>query len=86
MGCARRVHATLGPGFLESAYGDAMEIEFKKSGGYETRRSRMLNADVDVNDFAPVTFDEMVANNRAFIACHSEEEKQNPLAMFCLEA
>ena len=32
MGCARRVHATLGFGFLESAYGDALEIEFKKSG------------------------------------------------------
>ncbi len=32
MGCARRVHAALGFGFLESAYGDAMEIEFKKSG------------------------------------------------------
>ena len=32
MGCAKRVHATLGFGFLESAYGDAMEIEFAKEG------------------------------------------------------
>ena len=32
MGCARRVHNTLGFGFLESAYGDAMEIEFKNAG------------------------------------------------------
>jgi len=32
MGCAKRVHATLGFGFLESAYGDAMEIEFVKAG------------------------------------------------------
>ena len=32
MGCAMRVHATLGFGFLESAYGDALEIEFRKSG------------------------------------------------------
>ena len=32
MGCAKRVHATLGLGFLESAYGDAMEIEFAKAG------------------------------------------------------
>ena len=32
MGCAKRVHATLGFGFLESAYGDAMEIEFAKTG------------------------------------------------------
>jgi len=27
-----RVHKTLGFGFLESAYGDALEIEFKKAG------------------------------------------------------
>ena len=32
MGCAMRVHSTLGPGFLESAYGDALEIEFKNAG------------------------------------------------------
>ena len=32
MGCAKRVHATLGFGFLESAYGDALEIEFAKAG------------------------------------------------------
>ena len=29
MGCAMRVHRTLGFGFLESAYGDALEIEFR---------------------------------------------------------
>lgn len=32
MGCAIKVHSTLGDGFLESAYGDALEIEFKKAG------------------------------------------------------
>ena len=32
MGCAMRVHSILGYGFLESAYGDALEIEFKKAG------------------------------------------------------
>ena len=32
MGCAKRVHAALGFGFLESAYGDALEIEFRKVG------------------------------------------------------
>ena len=32
MGCAMRVHSILGCGFLESAYGDAHEIEFKKAG------------------------------------------------------
>lgn len=50
------------------------------------RRSRLLNAGADVNKFEPVTFDEMVANNRAFIAAHSSEAGQNPLSMFCLEA
>ena len=32
MGCAMRVHDALGPGFLESAYGDALEIEFANAG------------------------------------------------------
>lgn len=50
------------------------------------RRSRMLNVGVDVNDFEPVTFDELVENNRAFIASHADVAKQNPLTMFCLEA
>ena len=50
------------------------------------RRSRMLNAGVDVNNFEPVSFDELVENNRAFIASHADVAKQNPLTMFCLEA
>ena len=32
LGCAMRVHSVLGHGFLESAYGDALEIEFAKAG------------------------------------------------------
>ena len=32
MGCAMRAHKMLGPGFLESAYGDALEIEFARAG------------------------------------------------------
>ena len=50
------------------------------------RRSRMLNAGADVNNFEPVSFDELVENNRAFIASHADAAKQNPLTMFCLEA
>ena len=49
------------------------------------RRRRMLNAGVDVNNFEPVTLDEMVKNNRRFIAQNKEAAKQNPLTMFCLE-
>ena len=33
MGCAMRVHNTLGHGFLESAYADALELEWLP--GYE---------------------------------------------------
>ena len=32
MGCAMRVHRILGDGFLESAYGDALEVEFARNG------------------------------------------------------
>ena len=32
MGCALHVHKILGDGFLESAYGDALEVEFKRRG------------------------------------------------------
>ena len=32
MACALKVHGILKDGFLESAYGDALEIEFKKAG------------------------------------------------------
>ncbi len=31
MGCAKRVYKTLGHGFLESAYADALELEFQRN-------------------------------------------------------
>ena len=31
VGCAMRVHTALGDGFLESTYGDALEIEFRRN-------------------------------------------------------
>lgn len=49
------------------------------------RRPRMLNAGVDVNDFAPVTFDELVANNRRFNEAHAQEAKADPFALYCAE-
>ena len=32
IGCAMKVHAALGCGFLESTYGDALEVELSKAG------------------------------------------------------
>src|SRR4030042_5373583 len=32
MGCAMEVHRTLGSGFLEGVYGDAMALELKRKG------------------------------------------------------
>ena len=38
----------------------------------EAMDERILNASVEVNDYEPVTFDELVANNRKFKAAHQE--------------
>ena len=37
---------------------------------YLKTHDRILNASVEVNDYEPVTFDELVANNRRFIEQH----------------
>ena len=50
------------------------------------RRPRMLNAGVDVNNFEPVTFDELLANNQAFQRCHADTAKANPFDLYCAEA
>lgn len=49
------------------------------------RRPRMLNAGVDVNDFAPVTFDELVANNRRFNREHAAAATVDPFTLYCAE-
>ena len=36
-------------------------------------RDNVLNAGVDLNGYHPVTFDELVENNRKFKAAHEEE-------------
>ena len=43
---------------------------------YLQSHERILNASVEVNDYAPVTFDELVANNRKFKAAHQETDAQ----------
>ena len=50
------------------------------------RRPRMLNVGVDVNNFEPVTFDELLANNQAFQRCHADTAKANPFDLYCAEA
>ena len=50
------------------------------------RRPRMLNAGVDVNNFEPVTFDELLANNQAFQRRHADTAMANPFDLYCAEA
>ena len=50
------------------------------------RRPRMLNAGVDVNNFEPVTFDELLANNNAFQRRHADTAMANPFDLYCAEA
>ena len=50
------------------------------------RRPRMLNAGVDVNNFKPVAFDELLANNNAFQRRHADTAKANPFDLYCAEA
>ena len=38
-------------------------------------RDNVLNAGVDINGYMPVTFDEMLENNRAFKSLHGEREE-----------
>ena len=49
------------------------------------RRPRMFNAGVDVNDFGPVTFDELVANNRRFNQEHAAAARTDPFTLYCAE-
>ena len=46
----------------------------------------MFNAGVDVNNFEPVGFDELVENNRRFIEWHQADAKADPLSLLCVEA
>ena len=50
------------------------------------RRPRMLNAGVDVNNFEPVTFEELLANNKDFQRRHADTAKANPFDLYCAEA
>lgn len=50
------------------------------------RRSRMLNAGVDINNFEPVTFEELLANNKEFLSRHQADTKKDPFALFYAEA
>ena len=41
---------------------------------------------MDVNNFEPVTFDELLANNQSFQRCHADTAKANPFDLYCAEA
>ncbi|MBV9659504.1 MAG: GxxExxY protein [Verrucomicrobia bacterium] len=49
IGCAMKVHRTLGPGFLESVYQKALAIELRKAGFYfEEQKSIQVHYDDQV--------------------------------------
>ena len=60
IGCAMRVHRTLGPGFLESAYQNALAHELRKNGLTVECEKRLkvivgdFSADILVNDLVLV--------------------------------
>ena len=41
---------------------------------------------MDVNNFEPVTFDELLANNNAFQRRHADTAMANPFDLYCAEA
>lgn len=49
------------------------------------RRPRMLNAGVDVNNFEPVTFEELLTNNVLFHKLNSASTRCNPFELYCAE-
>lgn len=54
IGCAMKVHSTLGPGFLESVYQKALEHELRKAGlrGESEKRITVRYDGVVVGDFS----------------------------------
>jgi GxxExxY protein len=80
IGCAMRVHRTLGPGFLESVYQNALAHELRKA-GLLVECEKLIRVTYDgvlVGDFSA---DMLVANvvmieNKAAQALHSAHEVQ----------
>ena len=50
------------------------------------KRSRMLNVSVEVNNYEPVTFDELVANNKKFRDDYAASSLADTTEFFCAEA
>ena len=78
IGCCLKVHSTLGPGFKEIVYNDALELEFQKNGipyfreknlriGYN---SHILKHGFDA-DF--IVFDSIVLEIKGAVKLHYED-------------
>ncbi len=80
IGCAMTVHRSLGPGFLESVYQNALAHELRKQGLNVAceRRLQVHYDDVVVGDFiADMLVDERVLiENKAVLALNAKHEVQ----------
>src|SRR5688572_648739 len=80
IGCAMKVHTTLGPGFLESVYQNALAHELRKLGVLVELKKRVLVRydDVVVGDFEADMLVEgvILVENKATRAVTSRDEVQ----------
>lgn len=91
IGCAMKVHRTLGPGFLESVYQKALAHELRKA-GLSVECEKLIRVTYDgeiVGDFSAdmLVVDVVMVENKAAQTLHPKNEAQlvNYLTATCIE-